>query len=118
MESIIEQDNEIIDEQENPTIDHSPTSDEVILEEPNIECHEHLVCCSPNNSTTMDDIMVSGESSLGDDDKVMLEFPSLREVNKIQPQHILYPPSHKQKQKKPKYTLQHLKTYVFHTYNT
>ena len=58
MEIVMEQENDLIDKWDNTTIDHPPTSDEVILEEPTIEFYEHLVFSSPNNSPTRDDIMV------------------------------------------------------------
>lgn len=47
----------------------------------------------------------SGEASLGDDDKVELNSNSLREVNSIQPQVILYPPLHKKTQNKLEFIL-------------
>jgi hypothetical protein len=56
--NLIKQDNKVINEQENATIDNSLASDEVILEEPTIECHKNLVFSYPNNSPNRDDIMV------------------------------------------------------------
>lgn len=58
------------------------------------------------------------QASLGDDDKVTLDPPIVREVKNIQPQLILYPPSHKKNKIKIEFILQTLEKNAMHTYNT
>lgn len=81
--NIIEQDNFFIDKKENSTIDHSPTCDEVILEEPILQCQENFVCISPKSSPPREDIMVqekdnnSDVTSLDYGEKMILHCPLL-----------------------------------------
>lgn len=73
-------------ENNHSTIDHYPIFNEVLLEETTYECHKHLVCCSPKQSSPRENIIMQNhmnidtypsttKTSLGEDTQVALEFP-------------------------------------------
>lgn len=91
-----------IKNQTHSTINTSLSGDAIILDEPNLNCHEHVVCCSPRKSPSREDIMIQNKENMPFKDN---EEPHLlRDVNNILPQLTLYPPSHKPSPK-PKLTL-------------
>lgn len=70
-------------EQHNSTINNNLSSDEFMLDEPNLNCHEHVVCCSPIHSPSREDIMIQDKDNTPFEDND--DSHLLRDVNNIQP---------------------------------